>query len=241
MSSPSSRLAELPVSVAIPNEALATRLGVELADPTLLETACVHGSYAAEHHIASNQRLEFLGDAVLDLVVADHLHATHLELDEGGLSKARIAVVNETVLAEVARELGLGEALRLGRGAEVEGLRTKPSVLADTFEAVIGAIYLAAGLDQARRFVLRSLGDRVEAAAARPGSDDYKSLLQEWAQARHGAHVRYEMTGSGPAHEPCFVATVLLGDEVLGRGEGRSKKSAEMEAAKAAWGVVGHA
>lgn len=220
---------------------LADRLGIELADPSLLEIACVHGSFAAEHQVESNQRLEFLGDAVLDLVVADHLFATHPELDEGGLSKARIAVVNETVLAEVAFDLGLGEALRLGRGAEVEGLRSKPSVLADTFEAVVGAIYLGGGSTEARRFVLDSLGERIEIAAANPGSEDFKSLLQEWAQAQHGKQVAYEISGSGPAHDPRFIATVSMADAVLGRGEGRSKKSAEMEAAKAAWGVVGHA
>ena len=220
---------------------LADRLGIALADPSLLEIACVHGSYAAEHQVESNQRLEFLGDAVLDLVVADHLFATHPELDEGGLSKTRIAVVNETVLAEVAGELGLGEALRLGRGAEVEGLRSKPSVLADTFEAVVGAIYLGGGSTEARRFVLDSLGERIEIAAANPGSEDFKSLLQEWAQAQHGIQVAYEISGSGPAHDPRFIATVSMANAVLGRGEGRSKKSAEMEAAKAAWGVVGHA
>ena len=220
---------------------LADRLGIDLADPSLLETACIHGSYAAEHQIESNQRLEFLGDAVLDLLVAEHLFATHPELDEGGLSKTRIAVVNETVLAEVAADLGLGEALRMGRGAEVEGLRSKPSVLADTFEAVVGAIYLGGGPQEARRFVLASLGARIEVAAAHPGSEDFKSLLQEWAQAQHGTQVSYEISGSGPAHDPRFIATVSMSGEVLGRGEGRSKKSAEMEAAKAAWGVVGHA
>jgi ribonuclease-3 len=221
--------------------ALAARLGVELADTTLLELACVHGSFAAEHHVESNQRLEFLGDAVLDLIVAEHLYATHPELDEGGLSKARIAVVNETVLAQVAEDLGLGDSLRMGRGAESEGLRTKPSVLSDALEAVIGAISLSAGHEAASRFVLSQIGQRLEAAAENPGAGDFKSLIHEWAQATYGVVPSYEISTSGPAHDPRFVASLVVGGETLGVGEGRSKKASEMEAAKAAWGVVGHA
>jgi len=222
-------------------EALSRRLGVQPTHPALFEQACVHSSFSAESGLASNQRLEFLGDAILDLVVAEHLFATHPELDEGGLSKVRIAVVNETVLAEVARELNLGELLVVGRGADAEGLRFKPSVLSDAFEAVLGATYLSCGHDEVSRVILDLLGSRLEAAALAPGSEDYKSLMNEWAQAEHATMPVYEVEGSGPAHDRRYIATVSVNDAVLGSGEGRSKKASEMEAAKAAWGVVGHA
>jgi len=221
--------------------ALGERLGVELADPTLLDLALVHASYASENQVESNQRLEFLGDAVLDLVVAEVLYLTHPELGEGDMSKARIALVNETVLAEIARELDLGAALRLGRGAEADSDREKASILSDAMEAVIGAVYLDGGIDAARRFILSRLGHRLEAAATHPGAEDHKTLVQEWSQATRHLAPSYTIESSGPQHDPRFVATLRVGDEVLGIGEGRSKKAAEQDAARAAWGVVGRA
>ena len=221
-------------------EVLCERLGVQPTDPSLLELALVHASWAAEHDAASNQRLEYLGDAVLGLVVAETIFLAHPELDEGGLSKARIALVNETTLAEIASEIGLGDLLVLGRGAEGEGLRTKPSVLSDALEAVIGATYLSDGIEAARALVRSLLGDRIEAAADEPGARDFKSLLHEWAQATSRA-LSYSVTESGPPHERRYEALVMLDGTTIASGGGRTKKSAEMDAAKAAWGEIADA
>jgi len=226
--------------VAAAIEVLCERLGVQPTDPSLLELALVHASWAAEHDAASNQRLEFLGDAVLGLVVAETIFLAHPELDEGGLSKARIALVNETTLAEIASEIGLGDLLVLGRGAEGEGLRTKPSVLSDALEAVIGATYLSDGIEAARALVRSLLGDRIEAAADEPGARDFKSLLHEWAQATSRA-LSYSVTESGPPHERRYEALVMLDGTTIASGGGRTKKSAEMDAAKAAWGEIADA
>jgi ribonuclease III len=226
--------------VAAAIEVLCERLGVQPTDPSLLELALVHASWAAEHDAASNQRLEFLGDAVLGLVVAETIFLAHPELDEGGLSKARIALVNETTLAEIASEIGLGDLLVLGRGAEGEGLRTKPSVLSDALEALIGATYLSDGIEAARALVRSLLGDRIEAAADEPGARDFKSLLHEWAQATSRT-LSYSVTESGPPHERRYEAQVMLDGTTIASGGGRTKKSAEMDAAKAAWGEIADA
>ena len=210
-------------------EVLCERLGVQPTDPSLLELALVHASWAAEHDAASTQRLEFLGDAVLGLVVAETIFLAHPELDEGGLSKARIALVNETTLAEIASEIGLGDLLVLGRGAEGEGLRTKPSVLSDALEAVIGATYLSDGIEAARALVRSLLGDRIEAAADEPGARATSRALS------------YSVTESGPPHERRYEALVMLDGTTIASGGGRTKKSAEMDAAKAAWGEIADA
>jgi ribonuclease-3 len=224
--------------MAAPGEILLDQLGITVAEPSLLTQALVHGSYTPEHGAPSNQRLEFLGDAVLDLAVADVLFRSCPDLDEGGLSKARISVVNEGVLADVARSVGLGDHLLLGKGAEAEGARTKPSVLSDALEAVIGAVYLSDGLGAATALVESLMGDRIVAAAKSPGAENFKGMLNEWAQATHGQSITFTTDHEGPSHDPVFTAEVLLGDTVLATGTGRSKKSAEIDAAKAAWGMV---
>ena len=217
-----------------PAALLTERLGIEIEDDSLLGLALVHPSYRLEHGTPSNQRLEFLGDAVLGMVVAESLYLTHPDLDEGSMSKARIALVNESVLAELAREIDLGSLLLMGKGAGRSGDAELDSVLADAFEAVVGAVYLTAGLQEARRLVLSMLGERIEIAAADPGAGDFKSRLNEWAQAVHGAMPSYDVTRSGPEHAPEFVATLSVRGEVLSTGHGRSKKLAETAAAKAA-------
>jgi len=238
MSLPSLRLAEL-VTVEVEAAAvLAERLGVERSLGEHLRTALVHPSYTPEHGVPSNQRLEFLGDAVLDLVCAEVLFAENPEMNEGDMSKARIALVNETVLAELAQELELADMLLMGRGADQAGDRFKPSVLSDAMEAIFGALYLAGGLETVRPVIVNLLGERVAQAALHPGSQDFKSLLNEWASAAHGSSLDYDLESSGPDHDRHFVAVVRLGPKVLGSGEGRSKKAAETEAAKAAWKVV---
>jgi len=183
----------------------------------------------------SNERLEFLGDAVLGLVVTDHIFRTYPDLPEGELAKVRASVVNSALLAEVAAELGIGDFLLLGKGEDASGGREKPSILADAMEAVIGAVYLDGGWDAAAALVLSLLGERVADAAAGPGGHDYKTRLQELAARTFDQLPRYVVSDDGPDHAKRFYATVLLAGQERGRGEGRSKKQAEQAAARAAW------
>jgi ribonuclease-3 len=195
-----------------------------------------HRSWCAETPgETSNERLEFLGDAVLGLVITAHLFRTYPELPEGELAKVRASVVNSEALAEVAAELGLGDALLLGKGEDSSGGREKPSILADAMEAVIGAVYLDGGWDAAAGLVMTLLGDRVEEGAAGPGGQDYKTRLQELAAHRFDQLPRYEIRDEGPDHAKRFFATVSIGGRPRGRGEGRSKKQAEQAAAREAW------
>jgi ribonuclease-3 len=183
----------------------------------------------------SNERLEFLGDAVLSLVVTDFIYRTYPTLPEGELAKMRAAVVSAATLAEVAAELQLGEALLLGKGEGGSGGREKPSILADALEAVIGALYLDQGWPAARELVLDLLGDRIAEASAGPGGQDYKTRLQELAAQRFTTLPRYSVTDEGPDHAKRFFAQVYIAGELHGRGEGRSKKQAEAAAARDAW------
>jgi ribonuclease III len=217
--------------------ALAERLGHSFADLSLLQHALAHRSWCGEQEggAPSNERLEFLGDAVLGLVVAGFTYARYPEFPEGKLAKVRSAVVNARVLAEVAAGLGVGEVLLLGRGEEGSGGRTKASILADAFEAVLGAVYLDAGWDAAQRLVLRELGGAIERAGEEPDDFDHKSRLQEKAVRDGEGTPRYVVVGSGPDHDRAYVAEVYLGGTCWGTGEGRSKKDAEQEAARAAW------
>jgi ribonuclease-3 len=216
-------------------EALAARIGHHFARPELLGQALAHRSWCAEHAGRdSNERLEYLGDAVLGLVVAEDTFRRYPGLSDGSLSKVRASVVNAQVLAEVARELGIPDHLRLGKGEDTSGGRTKVSILADTMEAVIGAVYLDAGLDAARDLVISLLEERIDASVGEPGVSDHKSRLQEVAVALGRGVPRYEVEGSGPDHARRYLATVYVADQRLGRGEGRSKKDAEQAAAQAA-------
>ncbi|HEY1825050.1 MAG TPA: ribonuclease III [Acidimicrobiales bacterium] len=214
-------------------DALAARLGLEPASP-LLMTALTHSSYAGEHGVESNERLEFLGDAVVDLAVADLIVTRHPELDEGTGSLVRSRVVNEAALARAARELDLGEHLRVGRGVKKEKGAERPSLLADAFEAVVAALYVERGYDEAKAFVQRALERDVAQAALAPSDVDPKTLLRQWAESRGWGSPTYEVSGEGPAHATTYVASVRAG-ELVARGVGRSKKSAEAAAARAAW------
>jgi ribonuclease-3 len=176
---------------------------------------------------------------VLGLVVADHAFHAYPRLAEGVLAKLRAAVVNAGVLAEVAADLGIGPTLLLGKGEESSGGRTKPSILADATEAVIGAVYLDGGPDAAARLILDELGDRMAAAVSDPGESDAKSRLQETAVHLGYGVPRYEVAGHGPDHARRYVATVYVADRRLGQGEGRSKKDAEQAAARSACDVLG--
>jgi ribonuclease-3 len=176
---------------------------------------------------------------VLGLVVTDHLFRSYPNLAEGELAKVRAAVVNAGVLAELAADLGIGPALRLGKGEDASGGREKPSILSDAMEAVIGAVYLDGGFEEARRLIYDLLATRIELAIAGPGAFDFKSRLQE-ESVRTGRGVpHYEMESKGPDHARRYVATVYVADQHLGVGEGRSKKDAEQAAAQAAVGAMG--
>lgn len=193
----------------------------------------MHRSWCAENpgH-ASNERLEFLGDSVLGLVVTDHVYRTHVELSEGDLTEIRKTVVNSVALAAVAEGLGIGEHLLLGRGEELSGGRQKPSILADAMEAVIGAVYLARGLDGATLLVMSVLGDRL--ATAQSDGADHKSRFQELAASQGLGPPRYQVESSGPDHARTFHVTALVDGVARGDGVGRSKKQAEQAAARAA-------
>jgi len=215
-------------------------IGYSFSDPDLIDQALSHRSWCAEQGgLPSNERLEFLGDAVLGLVVADHTYRHHPELAEGGLAKVRASVVNTRVLADVGAELKVGPYLRLGRGEDQSGGREKESILADTTEAIFGAVYLDGGFEEVRRLILGLLSDRIEAAVTDPGEADHKSRLQEATVGLGRGVPRYEVAGQGPDHDRRYRATVYVADQLLGTGEGRSKKDAEQEAARVACGVLG--
>jgi len=217
-------------------DALEERLGRAFARRELLEQALSHRSWCAEAGGASsNERLEFLGDAVLGLVVAEHSFRAYPDLSEGSLAKVRAAVVSTHVLAEVGTELGVGDVVRLGRGEDASGGRGKASILANSVEALIGAVYLDGGWDEAVRFVLGLLDDRIKEAAAGPGAEDFKTRLQEDVIRRVGELPRYAVEGTGPDHDRRYAAAVYVAGELRGRGEGRSKKDAEQAAARSAW------
>ena len=205
-------------------------------DDSVLERALTHRSYAYEHGgLPNNERLEFLGDAVLGLVITDTLYAAHPDLAEGQLAKLRASVVNMRALADVGRTIDIGDYVHLGRGEETTGGRDKASILADTMEALIGTIYLSGGLPAAARFV-HHLFDPLLAASASMGAGlDWKTSLQEICSSLSLGSPEYRLDDSGPDHEKTFIATVTIAGEVLGRGEGRSKKEAEQRAAEQAW------
>lgn len=179
--------------------------------------------------------MEFLGDAVLGLVVTDHLFRAYPDLPEGKLAQVRAAVVNAGALAEAAEELHIGEAMRLGKGEDASGGREKPSILSDAMEAVIGAVYLDGGWAEARDLIMALLEDRITEAAAGPGGHDFKTRLQELAARRYDDLPRYDVRAQGPDHAKHFSATVYVDGSAYGTGEGRSKKQAEQSAARTAW------
>ncbi len=215
---------------------LENRLGYRFDEPGQLELAVTHRSWCAEHDGGpSNERLEFLGDAVLGLVVADFLYQRFPDLPEGQMAKTRAAVVNAATLTDLAVDIELGGHLRLGKGEEGSGGRTKASIVSDALEAIIGAVYVDGGLESAREFVLAQLGDRIDEAASQPGARDYKTLLQE-STVRDGlASPEYDVTQTGPHHNRLFRAAVRIGGYICGTGEGTTIKQAQRRAARVAW------
>ena len=213
-------------------------LGVDLPDD-LLSLALTHRSYAYEHGgLPTNERLEFLGDAVLGLTVTDELFHRHPDRSEGDLAKLRSSIVNTQALADVARRLtddGLGAYLLLGRGEANTGGADKSSILADGMESLLGAVYLQHGIDAARQVILRLFGSLLDAAPTLGAGLDWKTSLQELTAARGLGAPSYVVTSTGPDHNKEFTAVVLVMDTEYGSGLGRSKKEAEQNAASAAW------
>ncbi len=211
-------------------------------DPSLLRRAFTHRSYINEHPEAfeDNERLEFLGDAVLDFVTASYLYNRLPEMKEGRLTRLRAALVRTEQLAEFAVELELGPAIRLGRGEEESGGRLRKSLLCDAFEAVIGAYFLDSGIDAVRALVEPLFNPALERILRAEQDSDAKSRLQEWAQADRGQTPRYTIIdNSGPDHERVFTAQVFVGEVLCGQGSGLNKRSAEQAAALEALGRLG--
>ena len=222
-------------------KSLEEKLGYTFQNRELLENALTHSSCANESRgkLQSNERLEFLGDSILGMVVADYLYRHHPDLPEGELTRTRAALVCEESLVEVARELNLGAYLRLGKGEEAGGGRERPSIRADAVEAVLAAVYLDGGIGSARKIIQRYILSREVAGLTKPR--DYKTALQELVQRESGQILRYRLTGEeGPDHDKRFFVEVDLNGSPVGSGTGRSKKEAEQMAAKAAIAGLEH-
>ncbi|GBD83851.1 ribonuclease 3 [bacterium BMS3Abin02] len=210
------------------------RLGHQFRNPALLETALTHRSFTAEHDdVEHNERMEFLGDAVLGLVITDVLFGRFGDMREGQMAKLRASLVSRPALASVARTIGLGTGLRIGHGEEVSDGRGKDSILADAMEAVLAAVYLDGGLEEVRRVIVEHWEAQVAALSVTPGSKDYKTRLQE-VLAKVQLEPVYQVHGDGPDHDRTFRATVEIDGVVRGEGEGHSKKEAQQAAARVA-------
>ena len=214
-------------------------IGTTFQDPSLLQQAFVHSSYVNENPdfpLPDNERLEFLGDALLSFIVAEKLYHEFPHLAEGELTEIRVSLVRQETLAQLASALKLGDYLYLGKGEESTGGRQRQTNLADAFEALIGAIFLDQGLTAARDFVLGKLDSRLDRIRTRGIGRNYKALLQEFTQAEYQQLPAYRVVEtSGPPHDKDFTVEVTLEDKILGTGSGKSKRAAEMEAARSAW------
>lgn len=239
---PSSKTDTPPTSEGSENSRLETlekTLGHHFEDRDVLIRALTHPSYLNEHpeeEIKHNQRLEFLGDAVLDFVAGAWVYQNYTDFDEGRMTRLRAALVRTEALAELARRVGIGEALRLGYGEMEAGGREREANLCDAFEAVVGALYLDGGMEAVHSFVEPLISPLAEATLATEADQDAKSRLQEWSQAELSITPRYRIAAEkGPDHAKTFIAEVLLEDKVIGRGSGHSKQAAEQAAAQSAW------
>jgi ribonuclease-3 len=230
-----------PLTVAILTNygTLRAALGDPVLEPELLERALTHRSFAYENGgLPTNERLEFLGDSVLGVVVTETLYLTHPDLSEGRLAKLRAAVVNARALADVGRDIGLGEHVKLGRGEESTGGRLKASILSDTVEAVIGAVHLSGGFDASAPLVHMLFDPLIEAASEMGAGLDWKTSLQELSAERGLGVPEYVIQDEGPDHMKTFTAQVRVGEDLYGNGIGRSKKEAEQAAAETAYGEL---
>ncbi|MFC2050882.1 ribonuclease III [Chloroflexota bacterium] len=220
-------------------QALQQAIGIIFRDVSLLQQAFIHSSYINENpslRLLDNERLEFLGDALLSFIVAEKLYHDFPDSGEGELTEIRILLIRQETLAQLALEMKIGDYLHLGKGEETTGGRERQTNLADAFESLIGAIFFDQGLDAARDFILRKLGGHLEKVRSEGIGRNYKALLQEFTQAKFKQLPIYRVVeASGPDHDKGFTVEVVLGDVVLGAGSGKTKRAAEMEAARSAW------
>ena len=204
-------------------------------DKTLLRKALTHTSYAYEHHIESNEKLEFLGDSILEFLSSKYIYNHYSHLKEGEMTKVRAEVVCEDSLFLVAQRHHFSDFLYLGKSETLSGGKTKPAILADSVEAVIAAIYFDSGLEEAEKFIIANLKDAIEESSKNVGMKDHKTVLQEKLQEHGNVHIVYEVTDTkGPDHDKTFMVQVSCNGKVLATGEGKTKKQAEMQAAQKA-------
>lgn len=213
-------------------------INIQFNNIELLDCALTHSSYANQHNLSynhHNERLEFLGDAVLSIVVSEYLYKKYRSKQEGKLTKIRAGVVCESSLAEIARKLLINKYIRIGKGEELSGGREKDSLIADACEAVIAAIYLDRGIDAAGEFIVNNFAGKIELAGKGKNYSDYKTKLQEYVQKNMLLSIKYLVVGeSGPDHNKVFETEVYLDKKCYGRGRGKSKKEAEQNAAREA-------
>lgn len=216
-------------------EELEKEIGYKFKNRELLKTALTHTSYAYEKNIQSNEKLEYLGDSILEFVSSEYLYKNYQKLKEGEMTKVRATVVCENSLYKIAQKHNFGEKLYLGKSELASGGRNRPAILADSVEAVIAAIYLDGGIEEAKRFIIENLKDEIKTASENVGQKDYKTVLQEKLQIKGEVSIDYIIVKEkGPDHDKEFEAEVRCDSKPLARGKGRTKKQAEMQAAKQA-------
>lgn len=214
-------------------------IGYEFKNKALLKNALTHTSYAYEHNVQSNEKLEFLGDSILEFVSSDYIYHTYTNLKEGEMTKVRATVVCEGSLYKIAIKHNFSDFLCLGKSEQLTGGNKRPAILADSVEAVIAAMYEDGGLEPAKKFIIENLKGEIEQATKQVGMKDYKTVLQEKLQVHGNVRIKYEIIAEkGPDHDKTFEAEVKLNGKVLATGVGKSKKHAEMEAAKKALEVL---
>ena len=216
-------------------EDLEKEIGYTFKQKELLKKALTHTSYAYEKKVDSNEKLEFLGDSILEFISSKYLYQNYPNLKEGEMTKVRATVVCEKSLHKIAQKHNFSDFLYLGKSEQVTGGKNRPAILADSVEAVIAAMYIDGGLDKAEKFIIENLKDEIEIATKHVGDKDYKTVLQEKLQEHGDVKIEYEITKEiGPDHNKSFEAQVSLNGKVLAKGKGKSKKEAHMEAAKKA-------
>ena len=216
-------------------EELEKQIGYEFNNKSLMQTALTHTSYAYEKNTESNEKLEFLGDSILEFVSSKYIYENYSNLKEGEMTKVRATVVCEQSLYEIAKLHNFSDFLNLGKSERLSGKEVRPAIMADSVEAVIAAMYLDGGLDVASKFIIKNLKESIEIATKHIGQKDYKTVLQEILQKNGNVNIEYEIIKEqGPDHDKLFTAEVKCNGKVLAIGDGKSKKLAEMEAAKSA-------
>ena len=220
-------------------EKLEQEIGYKFKNISLLRTALTHTSYAYEKKVESNEKLEYLGDSILEFISSEYIYENYSKLKEGEMTKVRASVVCEQSLHEVAKAHNFSDFLRLGKSERLSRKQVRPAIMADSVEAVIAAIYLDGGIEPVKKFIIENLKESIETATKHIGQKDYKTVLQEILQKHGEVHIEYNIIKeSGPDHEKNFDAEVLCNEKILATGRGRSKKLAEMDAAKNALEII---